>query len=126
MAIITKELVRNMEALREAGYTNKEIADQMGISYGSVLKNIGLQGNLRGSYASPPIARPEPREDPKCNLQMTRRVVTMQGTVLEFVMDTLDDTCVIKAKDPSVPFEAMIKRELLAFIATDFAEAAKF
>jgi len=114
-----------MNELRKEGYSNKQIADQLDVSYQTVLRGIGPQ-NFRAAPEYKPEPKPAEPDKPRCSLKLQRRTVVLAGTILEFHMDTNDDNVTIKSRTPDLIFEAIVPKAALPFIANDISEAAKY
>lgn len=99
-------------AMREAGMTNRDIADTLHIAIGTVRKYIGPQPGknwhdyIKRREAEPFTAprqnvepKPEPVNNPAARLVVTNRTIKLTGEIASYTVDAKDAMVMIEAED---------------------------
>lgn len=92
-----------MLQLREEGYTNKEIAEQMDISYQTVLKYIGAQpGNVPRKRVEHDVPHETAEIAPPPCLAVTGKNVTLKGELASYIVDGCCGTILVSMGDSTM------------------------
>lgn len=83
--------------LRADGWSNREIADKLGVCYATVLHHIGKQPREnRGEGAARPVARPEPQKQERT---FTVCDYTLAGKVCDISVSVRQGTVTLRDKE---------------------------